>query len=102
MKNEQEVTPVVPTTIGKKKQIFKREKSKVIKAKISELKARSLKLKKKNLDQKAEKKKIAKEIHRLKASLKACEDIPKGKGALSDSEDEDMSDEKLKGSGKLD
>ena len=73
----------------------------MIKAKISELKARSLKLKKKNLDQKAEKKKIAKEIHRLKASLKACEDIPKGKGALSDSDDEEIEDEKMKGSGKL-
>ena len=104
MKNVEEVASL-PTTIGKKKQIFKREKSKVIKGKIAELKARSLKLKKKNLDQKAEKKKIAKEIHRLKASLKACEDIPKGKGALSDSEDEDMSSDEKKlrgGSGKLD
>jgi hypothetical protein len=35
------------------------------------LKARNLKLNKKNLNQKAEKKKIAKEIHRLKASVKA-------------------------------
>jgi hypothetical protein len=92
IKNDEEVATVV-VTIGKKKQIFKKTKSKDIKAKIAELKARSLKLKKKNLNQKAEKKKIAKEIHRLKASVKACEEIPKGKGALSDSEDEDMSDE---------
>lgn len=60
-------------TVGKKKQIFKKEKAKGIKAKIQELKIRSLKLKKKNLEQKAEKKKIAKEIHRLKACLKKGE-----------------------------
>jgi hypothetical protein len=94
IKNDEEV-PTVAVTIGKRKQIFKKNKSKVIKAKIAELKARSLKLKKKNLNQKAEKKKIAKEIHRLKASLKACEDIPKEKGAVSDSEDEEISDEKM-------
>jgi hypothetical protein len=92
IKNQEEVATVA-VTIGKKKQIFNKAKSWGIKAKIADLKARSLKLKKKNLEQKAEKKKIAKEIHRLKASLKACEEIPKGKGAFSDSEDEDMSDE---------
>jgi hypothetical protein len=92
IKNDEEVATVA-VTIGKKKQLFKKNKSKVIKAKIAEFKARSLKLNKKNLNQKAEKKKIAKEIHRLKASVKACEDIPKEKGALSDSEDEDISDE---------
>ena len=37
-------------TVGKKKQIFKREKAKVIKGRIAELKAKSLKLSKKNLD----------------------------------------------------
>lgn len=62
-------------SIAKKKQIFKKSKAKVVKAKITELKQRSLKLKKKNLDQKAEKKKIAKEIHRLKASLKASSEV---------------------------
>jgi hypothetical protein len=77
IKNYEEVATVA-LTIGKKKQIFKKTKSKDIKAKIAELKSRSLKLNKKNLNQKAEKKKIAKEIHRLKASLKACEEIPKG------------------------
>lgn len=39
----------------------------------------SKKLKKKNLSQKAEKKKIAKEIHRLKASLKESRDITEDK-----------------------
>ena len=77
IKNDEEVTTVALTN-GKKKQIFKKEKSWDIKAKIAELEARSLKLNKKNFNQKAEKKKIAKEIHRLKASLKACEEIPKG------------------------
>ena len=84
-------------SVGKKKQIFKKEKSKAIKTKIQELKQRSLKLKKKNLDQKAEKKKIAKEIHRLKASLKACEDIPaikKGKKA-EESDEEVVADQKV-------
>jgi hypothetical protein len=38
----------------------------------------SKKLRKKKLDEKAAKKKIAKEIHRLKASLKANEELPKG------------------------
>ena len=71
------------------------EKSKVIKAKIALLKGRSLKLKKKCLSQKAEKKKIGKEIHRLKESLKAHEDIPKGHGALSDSEYEEFSYENM-------
>ncbi len=43
----------------------------------------SKKLKKKKLDEKAEKKKIAKEIHRLKASLKANKEV------ASDSEEEE-------------
>lgn len=46
----------------------------------------SKKLKKKKLDEKAEKKKIAKEIHRLKASLKASRDVT---GAESESEEDD-------------
>ena len=70
------------------------EKSKVIKAKIAELKVRSFKIKRKCLSQKGEKKKIAKEIHRLKAYLED-EDIPKGHGALSDSEYEEISDENM-------
>ena len=70
------------------------EKSKVIKAKIAQLKVRSLKLKRKCLSQKAEKKKITKEIHRLKAYLE-YEDIPKGHGAPSDSEYEEISDETM-------
>eukprot|EP00347_Sterkiella_histriomuscorum_P022968 403336455 len=74
-------------SVGKKRQIFKKEKSKAIKQKIMELKHQSLKLKKKKLDEKAEKKKIAKEIHRLKASLKACEEIKK---SGKDSEDSDV------------
>jgi len=49
-----------------------------------------LKLKKKNLEQKSQKKKIAKEIHRLKASLKACEEVPKE----GSDEDEEMKVEK--------
>ncbi len=47
-------------SVGKKKQIFKKEKAKHIKAKIQELKKQSKKLKKKKLDQKAQKKQIAK------------------------------------------
>jgi hypothetical protein len=37
-------------SVGKKKTIFKKEKSRLIKAKIGELKIQSKKLKKKNLD----------------------------------------------------
>lgn len=77
-------------TAGKKKQIFKKGRAKEIKAKIKELKVQSLKLKKKNLEQKSQKKKIAKEIHRLKASLKACEEVPKE----GSDEDEEMKVEK--------
>jgi len=51
-------------------------------------------LKKKKLDEKAEKKKIAKEIHRLKASLKACEEIKKDKNSKND-EDSDSDNEKM-------
>jgi spore coat polysaccharide biosynthesis protein SpsF (cytidylyltransferase family) len=47
----------------------------------------SKKLKKKKLDEKAEKKKIAKEIHRLKASLKANKEIV---GDNDDSDDDKM------------
>ena len=58
MKDEEsEKEEVVPQTnesaalsVAKKKQIFKKEKLKNIKAKIQELKQRSLKLKKKNLE----------------------------------------------------
>jgi hypothetical protein len=74
------------------------EKSKVIKAKIAELKGRTLKLKRKCLRQKAEKKKITKEIHSLKAYLVGYEDIPKGHGAQSDSEYEEISDETMEAS----
>ena len=97
---EEEVKQEVALTIGKKKQMFKKGKAKEIKAKIQELKLRSLKLKKKNLEQKAEKKKIAKEIHRLKASLKACEEVGVPMEKDSDDEDDDM--EVIKGPGKLD
>ena len=51
-------------------------------------------MKKKKLDEKAEKKKIAKEIHRLKASLKACEEIKKDKNSKND-EDSDSDNEKM-------
>ena len=71
------------------------EKSKIIKAKIAQLKVRTLKVKRKCLSQKAEKKKISKEIYNLKASLKAYEDIPKGHGALNDSEYEEISSKKM-------
>ena len=63
-------------SVGKKKQIFKKEKAKSIKNRIQELKQQSKKLKKKNIEQKAEKKRIAKEIKTLKASLKASEELP--------------------------
>jgi hypothetical protein len=47
-------------SVGKKKQIFKKEKAKGIKSRITELKMKSKKLRKKNLDEKKEKKMIAK------------------------------------------
>ena len=76
-------------SVGKKRQLFKKGQAKQIKAKIIELKQKSLKLKKKNLEQKAEKKKIAKEIHRLKAALKACQELPKEDLAGSEDESDD-------------
>ena len=89
---EQKVTQQeAALSVGKKKQLFKKGQAKQVKAKIQELKQKSLKLKKKNLAQKAEKKKIAKVIHRLKAALKACEEVPKE--ALEGSDDE--SDEEM-------
>ena len=91
--------PAVPSvasdaalSVGKKKQIFKKEKAKTIKNRIQELKMQSKKLKKKKLDQKAEKKKIAKEIHRLKASLKANEEIGTSALAKDDSDEDDEMD----------
>ena len=50
----------------KRKQIFKKDKAKALKAMIQDLKVQSKKLKKRDLIQKAEKKKIAKQIKMLK------------------------------------
>jgi hypothetical protein len=66
-------------SVGKKKQLFKKEKAKHIKQKIQELKQQTKKLKKKKLDQKAEKKKISKEIKRLKKSLKESKEVSSDK-----------------------
>ena len=59
-------------TVAKRKQIFKKHKAKDVKAQIAELMQQSKKLKKKDLDQKAQKRKIAKQIKELKASIKRC------------------------------
>lgn len=73
-------------SVGKQKQNFKKHKAKDVKQKIQELKLASKKLKKKNLSQKAEKKKIAKEIHRLKASIKESKDIEGGEEKVAEAE----------------
>ena len=52
---------------AKRKQIFKKDKARDIKSQIAALRAESKKLKKKDLSQKAEKKRIAKQIKSLKA-----------------------------------
>ena len=63
-------------TIGKKRQLFKKSKDgrRDIKKQILELKRLTSKLKKRNLNQKSEKKKIAKEIKELKVSVVAIID----------------------------
>jgi hypothetical protein len=58
--------------------LFKKSKSKLIKLQIQELRSSSKKLRKKDLSQKSEKGKIAKEIKRLKLSLRKCKDIAEG------------------------
>ena len=51
--------------LAKRKQIFKKKNRRDVKKRIQELRLKSLKLKKKNIDQKAEKRKIAHEIKEL-------------------------------------
>ena len=53
----------------KRKQIFKKKNRRDVKKRIAELRLKSLKLKKKNIDQKAEKRKIAHEIKDLTSQL---------------------------------
>ena len=53
--------------LAKRKQIFKKKNRRDVKKRIAELRLKSLKLKKKNIDQKAEKRKISHEIKELTA-----------------------------------
>jgi hypothetical protein len=55
--------------LAKRKQIFKKKNRRDVKKRIQELRLKSLKLKKKNIDQKAEKRKIAHEIKELTSQL---------------------------------
>ena len=55
---------------AKRKQVFKKSRSKEIKAQIAELRLQSKKLKKKDIAQKEEKGKIAKQIKALKAMIR--------------------------------
>ena len=57
-------------TVAKRKQIFKKKDRRSVKQRIKELRVQSLKLKKKNLDQKSQKKEIAHEIRDLQKQLK--------------------------------
>ena len=72
---------------AKRKQIFKKNQAKQIKAQIADLKLQSKKLKKSNSAQKAEKKKIAKMIKELKAQVKRSGE-DKGDGDDSDESSE--------------
>ena len=67
-------TKVLP--VEKRKQIFKKKDRREVKRRIEELRKKSLKLKKRKMDQKAEKKEIAHEISALKKQLKTdgCSD----------------------------
>jgi hypothetical protein len=63
----------------KRKTLFKKHKAREVQAQIAELRMQSKKLKKKNAADKAEKKKISKQIKELKSLIRrAGEDVSSG------------------------